>query len=134
MVQEGLRNSAPGIVGALAAAEGVGYNFGDNNLEDLVEGSFAGVDLMTVANSSIKFRIDLSELNSNITGDAVTVQVKYVPVGDAYNQITGWTCTTDASRSTKLGANFVPMTGSGLDPLLQGLGYPFAGCTSAAVS
>jgi hypothetical protein len=138
MVQEGLRNSAPAIQGALAAAEAAGSSFTDAMLGDITEGSFVGIDTMAIDddNHTLTFTVDLNELNSNITADAITVKLKYAPVADAYGQITGWTCTSNASKSD-LGTNFIAMTDGAdgtLDPLTSGLGWPYAGCVVGTVS
>ncbi|MBM3611205.1 MAG: hypothetical protein FJX18_06795 [Alphaproteobacteria bacterium] len=127
-MQTAARNMAPGIQAALAQAEALGYiNYSEKTI--LLEGSFAGTDEVVVkGDKSLTFRVKSSEI---LSGTDVTGEIKYTATSGPEGFVSGWTCTSTVGYQN-LGANYIKGNVTALDPVLDGLGWPFSGCTVVA--
>lgn len=128
-LQEAMRNSAGGVQAALEYAETQGIGNYEGIIPNLNEGSFSGLDDETEVSASsnaISFSFALSEVIPNAS---ITWTLTYTPQFSE-SQIDGWICTSNATAQG-LGSNFVAPATNEIDPVTQGLGWPYAGCTVA---
>jgi hypothetical protein len=140
MVQSALRESTPAVVMALKAAEDAGFtggspNYNDASFSSIEEGSFIGFGapsngaaFISVYNpdggKSIIVPFSASELGAAGIGEWLLL---YTPVTQG-DDITGWTCKSTAATDTHLGKIFIKPQDGAIDPILQGLGWPYVAC------
>jgi hypothetical protein len=152
IAQRALLGSRNGIKAVLAAAEheGFGHTSGGYTealLDQLMEGSFVGLhdnadglsrDTLDVDTDTgaITFMFDPREVRDGAKIGKFTVTYTPVFSGGATGEvdttgesIIGWTCTTTVSTETHLGRGYVKHATGEIDPITDGLGWPFDGCT-----
>ncbi len=152
IAQRALIGARLGIKAVLAAAEVEGFGNGTGGytealLDQLAEGSFVGLhndgdDLtrdtlhVDTTTGAITFMFDPREIRDGAKIGKFTVT--YTPVfsgassADADsngNHIIGWTCTTTVSTDTHFGPGFLKHATGQNDPVMDGMGWPYEGCT-----
>lgn len=149
IAQRALIGARLGIKAVLAAAEVEGFGadtggYTEALLDQLLEGSFVGLHDGPIRNTlnvnietgAITFMFDPREIRDG--AKIGRFKVVYTPVfSDASsadadssgNHIIGWTCTTDVSTATKFGPGFLKHATGQNDPVTDGMGWPYEGCT-----
>jgi len=153
IAQRALIGARLGIKAVLAAAEVEGFGadtggYTEALLDQLLEGSFVGLHdgpdgstrntLHVDTAGAITFMFDPREIRDG--AKIGRFKVVYTPVfseassadvaADSNgNHIIGWTCTTDVSTATKFGPGFLKHETGQNDPVTDGMGWPYEGCT-----